>query len=196
MLLTCSGKIGASPLQKAAFTFAKKEDEFEANRKQFARSARSIPIQVLSVGKSRSLGGQHLVLEFTKKIQRYCDFSESQIRPNPKNSSDIEIQVESEAARVLKNVSPQDWVVALDERGRSLTSEKFAHLIAKVGDTNCKSLVFCVGGPYGHGSKLKERANQLISLSPLVLNHEIALIVLLEQIYRGWTILKGEKYHH
>jgi 23S rRNA (pseudouridine1915-N3)-methyltransferase len=57
-------------------------------------------------------------------------------------------------------------------------------------------LVFCIGGPYGHGDAVRERANDTIRLSKLVLNHQVAVVVLLEQLYRGWAILRGDPYHH
>lgn len=58
------------------------------------------------------------------------------------------------------------------------------------------AIVFCIGGPFGHGPQVRERANVSVKLSTMVLNHQIAFLVLLEQIYRAWTILRGEKYHH
>ncbi|XP_042038771.1 putative RNA methyltransferase At5g10620 isoform X2 [Salvia splendens] len=87
-------------------------------------------------------------------------------------------------------------IVMLDERGRDVSSEQMASLIADAGNTGASSILFCVGGPYGHGRQLRERADVSIRLSSLVLNHEIALVVLAEQLYRAWTILKGQKYHH
>ncbi|GJP36510.1 hypothetical protein CLOM_g21009 [Closterium sp. NIES-68] len=96
----------------------------------------------------------------------------------------------------MKSLHPTDWVVLLDERGRPVTSEQLAQLIAECADASHRSLTFVIGGPYGHGSQVAGRANDKIRLSSLVLNHEVALLVLAEQLYRAWTILKGEKYHH
>lgn len=64
------------------------------------------------------------------------------------------------------------------------------------GDASSKSILFCIGGPYGHTEAVRDRADQVIRLSDLVLNHQVARVVLLEQIYRGWTIIRNEPYHH
>ncbi|GJP36509.1 hypothetical protein CLOM_g21009 [Closterium sp. NIES-68] len=117
--------------------------------------------------------------------------------PTPRApGSDVRVQVEAEGERVMKSLHPTDWVVLLDERGRPVTSEQLAQLIAECADASHRSLTFVIGGPYGHGSQVAGRANDKIRLSSLVLNHEVALLVLAEQLYRAWTILKGEKYHH
>ncbi|CAI5483593.1 unnamed protein product [Closterium sp. Yama58-4] len=157
---------------------------------------RRLPVRVISVGKSRSAGTQLLVKDYAEKISRYCPFEDLPVRSNPKGTSDVRVQVEAEGDRVLKALHPADWVVVLDERGRTVTSEQLAQLIADCADASHRSLTFVVGGPYGHGSQVTARANSSIRLSSLVLNHEVALVVLAEQLYRAWTILKGEKYHH
>eukprot|EP00897_Mesotaenium_endlicherianum_P010254 jgi/Mesen1/9257/ME000006S09253 len=201
-LPTCSGR------QESA----RKEE-----RRNNARTARPLPTKILTVGKGRSQGASLLVKDYSDRLQRYCPFEEVQIRPNPKNSrhaptppvekihsgfpayiflDDAEVQRLTESQRVLKSISPQDWVVVLDERGRDLTSQQLASLVADAGDRGAASLVLCIGGPYGHGPPMMERANDKVRLSAMVLNHEIALLVLLEQLYRAWTILRGENYHH
>ncbi|KAG9139956.1 hypothetical protein Leryth_010481 [Lithospermum erythrorhizon] len=93
-------------------------------------------------------------------------------------------------------IRSDEWVVMLDEKGLDVGSEQMASLIGDAGNSGSSSLLFCIGGPYGHGKQLRERANTSIRLSSLVLNHEIALVVVMEQLYRSWTILKGQKYHH
>lgn len=74
-------------------------------------------------------------------------------------------------------------------------SEDVARLLAQAGDEG-STLVFCIGGPYGHSPQVRARANKVVRLSSLVLNHQVAYIVLVEQLYRGWTILSGSPYHH
>lgn len=173
----------------------------EANGKKVqtikqARSVRPVPIRIISVGKNRKDGVDTIALSYLEKLRRYCVVEDVQIRSNPTNTSDVNAQVEAEGNRVLRSISSKDWVVLLDERGRQLTSEKFASLIEDAGGRISSALVFCIGGPYGHGSHVFTRANETIRLSSMVLNHQVALIVLLEQLYRAWTILRGEKYHH
>eukprot|EP01025_Chloroclados_australasicus_P057433 TRINITY_DN7156_c0_g1_i2.p2 TRINITY_DN7156_c0_g1~~TRINITY_DN7156_c0_g1_i2.p2 ORF type:complete len:150 (-),score=8.74 TRINITY_DN7156_c0_g1_i2:396-845(-) len=133
--------------------------------------------------------------EWLTKIQRYCKVAHIQVKSNPVNSRDPTVQKNAEGKQVLKHIQKGEQVILLDERGKQISSHEMSEVIAKAGDMN-KSLVFLIGGPYGHGQEVVQRADQKIALSNLVLNHQIALLVTLEQIYRGWTILKGEPYHH
>ncbi|KAM6543794.1 hypothetical protein CsatB_008241 [Cannabis sativa] len=164
--------------------------------KYVGQSVRALPIRILWVGKKRSQGAQLVFDEYFEKIKLYCTVNEVQIRSNPKNSRDWKVQVEDEDNAVMNLIRPNDWVVLLDERGRDLGSEEMADLLGDAGNTGASGLSFCIGGPYGHGQRLRERANLCIKLSSMVFNHQIALLVLVEQLYRSWTILKGQKYHH
>ncbi|KAA6425975.1 MAG: eyespot assembly ABC1 kinase family [Trebouxia sp. A1-2] len=110
--------------------------------------------------------------EWTDKIKRYTQLEHLQIKPNPKKAASPLVAVQSEGEKVLKLITPQ------------------------AGDRGVANLVFCIGGPYGHGMDVRSRANETMKLSDMVLNHQIAHMVLLEQIYRAWTILRGEPYHH
>lgn len=162
---------------------------------KLARDVRPVPIKLVSVGKGNSAGASLMAEEWLAKLRRYTTVTEIQLKPNPKKSTVPEIQMSTEAEKVLKALAARDFVVILDERGRSITSEGVAELIAAAGDAGTP-LAFCVGGPYGHGEAVRSRANDCISLSRLVLNHQVAYIVLVEQLYRGWTILSGAPYHH
>ncbi|RYR55080.1 hypothetical protein Ahy_A06g030330 [Arachis hypogaea] len=194
--------------------------------KYAAQSVRAVPIRVLSVGKKRSRELQLMVDEYAEKIKYYCSFEDVQIRPNPRNARDQRAQVDDEDAAMMNHIRSDDWyvdiganvidgiangfheliddignrnliqVVMLDERGQDIRSEEMAELIGNAGNMGASRLSFCIGGPYGHGRKMRERANKSIKLSSLVLNHQIALLVLMEQLYRSWTILKGQNYHH
>lgn len=87
-------------------------------------------------------------------------------------------------------------MVLLDERGRDLSSPDLAKLLAQASDQGWPQLVFCIGGPFGHSQEVRARADDQVRLSTMVLNHQVAHVVLLEQLYRAWTILRGEPYHH
>ena len=100
-----------------------------------------------------------------------------------------------EAGRLLGKLGDVDYVVALDEHGRSATSPDFAALLARQRDGGVRSLAFVIGGPDGHGSALLARANFQLTLSPMTLPHGLARIVLAEQLYRATTILSGHPYH-
>ncbi|PNH02247.1 putative RNA methyltransferase At5g10620, partial [Tetrabaena socialis] len=125
----------------------------------------------------------------------YAPVSSIAIKPNPRNSPDPAIQREAEGEKVLKALEPRDFVVVLDERGQELRSEDLARLVAAAGDDG-RPLAFCIGGPYGHSDAVRARADRMVRLSVMVLNHQVAVVVLLEQLYRAWTILRGVPYHH
>ncbi|KAL5699507.1 23S rRNA (pseudouridine(1915)-N(3))-methyltransferase [Ranunculus cassubicifolius] len=155
--------------------------------KYSGQSVRAVPIRIITVGKKRSTGIQLLV---------HCNVNDIQIRSNPKNTSNVNAQIEGEDGAVMQHIRSDDWVVMLDENGLDIGSIEMAELLGDAGNTGSSTLTFCIGGPYGHGKQLRERANVTIKLSSMVLNHQIALVVLMEQLYRAWTILKGQKYHH
>ncbi|CAL5015002.1 unnamed protein product [Urochloa decumbens] len=157
--------------------------------KYSGQSVGAMPMRLLTVGKKRSRGTQLLVEEYKEKLGYYCDFEDTLI-------SDVKVQVEAEDAAMIQQLKPDDFVVALDENGKDVISEQIADLIGDAGNTGSSRLTFCIGGPYGLGVQVRKRADATIRLSSLVLNHQVALVVLMEQLYRAWTIIKGQKYHH
>ncbi|KAM0973780.1 hypothetical protein ACFX2C_017061 [Malus domestica] len=163
--------------------------------KYTGQAVKALPIRIISVGKKRSQGVQLVVDEYIEKLKLYCSVDDVHIRNNPKNAHDSKAQVDHEDSAVMDLIRSNDWVVLLDERGKDIGSEQMAELVGDAGNTGASRLSFCVGGPYGHGKRLRERADVSIKLSSMVLNHQIALVVLVEQLYRAWTILKGQNYH-
>uniref|UniRef100_A0A2P2Q5P6 Putative RNA methyltransferase At5g10620 n=1 Tax=Rhizophora mucronata TaxID=61149 RepID=A0A2P2Q5P6_RHIMU len=146
---------------------------------------RALPIRIITVGKKRSPGVQLLVDEYMTKLKHYCSVEDVQVRSNPKNARrDVRAQVDDEDMAAMNLIRSDDWVVMLDEHGLTIGSEEMAELIGDAGDTGASRLSFCIGGPYGHGRQIRKRANISIRLSSLVLNHQIALLVLIEQLYR------------
>jgi 23S rRNA (pseudouridine1915-N3)-methyltransferase len=162
-----------------------------------ARAVRPIPLKLISVAKgTASKDGNAFGNEWADKVRRYTQLEEIQIKPNPMNTKDPKIAKVQEGERVLKAVNAGERLIVLDERGRDLSSEDFAKLLATASDEGWPAVVFAIGGPYGHAPEVRERADDVVKLSSCVLNHAVARVVLLEQIYRGWTILRGEPYHH
>ena len=100
-----------------------------------------------------------------------------------------------EASTVLAGLSPDDVLVALDERGQTVSSEAFAQSVGAKRDGGTRSIVFAIGGPDGHGDEVRERATELIALGRMTWPHQIARVLLLEQLYRATTILSGHPYH-
>lgn len=165
-------------------------------RKANARAVRAVPIRVILVSKGGGKDMDNACGEWSGRIGRYAPFDEITVKTNPKNAKDPKAQMEGEGERVMKHIDSRDLVVLMDERGKDLTSEALAELVAEAGDGGYGGLVFAVGGPFGHGAAVRERADRTIRLSSMVMNHQVARLVLLEQIYRAWTILRGEPYHH
>ncbi|XP_020108999.1 putative RNA methyltransferase At5g10620 isoform X2 [Ananas comosus] len=151
--------------------------------KYSGQSIRAIPIRILTVGKKRSQGIQLIVEEYKEKLKYYCGVEDVLIKSNPKTTSDMKAQIEAEDAAMMQHIKPEDWVVMLHENGREINSEQMADLLGDAGKTGSSCLTFCIGGPYGHGPLVRERADAAIRLSSLVLNHQVALVVLVEQLY-------------
>lgn len=126
-------------------------------------------------------------------MRRWGGFEEEELKPEP-FKGDVEAVRAAEAARLLARVGPRDALVTLDERGERLDTAAFAAMV-EAGRRE-RSVVFAIGGPYGHGEAARARAWRVVRLSELVLNHELARVVLVEQLYRALTILEGVPYHH
>ncbi|KFM29290.1 Putative RNA methyltransferase At5g10620 [Auxenochlorella protothecoides] len=134
--------------------------------------------------------------EWRDKLQRYVSVEEVCVKPNPKNVKDPLLAVQHEGERTLAALPNDAYVVLLDERGKALTSPGLAALLTRASSDGSPRLAFLVGGPHGHHASVRARADISIRLSDMVLNHQVAHVVLLEQLYRAWTILKGSPYHH
>ena len=101
-----------------------------------------------------------------------------------------------EGNEILSSVSPQDYIILLDENGRQYNSVEFSEILQRIMASGVKRIVFVIGGPYGFSKDVYKRANSLISLSKMTFNHEMIRLFFIEQLYRGMTILRGEPYHH
>jgi len=132
--------------------------------------------------------------EYSRRLNRYAPFEERKHKPD--GAADRSTAQRKEAQRILEKLAPRDKLLVLDERGGTLSSRGLAELIDRSALDGVGTLTFAIGGPYGHHKLLRERADKVVKLSDMVLNHQIARVLLLEQLYRGWTILKGEPYHH
>ena len=137
------------------------------------------------------------VEEFTTRISKYYD-AKWLIVPPVKSSGLLppaELK-KNEAEAVLKNISKDEYLVALDETGKQLTSVQFAQFIQERANGSLKNLVFLIGGAYGLGEAVIKRSNYIMSLSALTFPHQLVRLILAEQVYRACTILQHEKYHH
>ena len=117
------------------------------------------------------------------------------IKKNTKSLSENE-QKEKEAQLILNKINISDYLVLLDENGKNLNSEIFAQFIQKNMNSGLKTLYFVVGGPYGFSEKVYQRANYQLSLSSMTFSHVMVRLFFVEQLYRAFTILNNEPYHH
>lgn len=150
-----------------------------------------------SIGKNNEAYIKTGVEEFTKRISRYFKV-EWQIIPVPKNAgmlSEIDLR-KKEAATLLEWLNKDDYLVALDERGRPLSSEGLADFLQARANDGTKQVVFLIGGAFGLDETILKRADLTWSLSNLTFPHQLVRLILAEQVYRACTILKNEKYHH
>ncbi|MGB5028876.1 MAG: 23S rRNA (pseudouridine(1915)-N(3))-methyltransferase RlmH, partial [Chitinophagaceae bacterium] len=137
------------------------------------------------------------VEEFTRRISRYYKV-EWNIIPVPKNAgmlSEMDLK-KKEGETILEWLNKDDYLVALDERGKQLSSEELAGFIQARANESVKHIVFLIGGAFGIDERVLKRANYKWSLSQLVFPHQLVRLILAEQVYRACTILKNEKYHH
>lgn len=154
-------------------------------------------IQFWSLGKNNEPYIKEGVEDFTRRISKYYPV-EWTIIPLPKNAgmmSEMDLK-KKEGETVLDWLEKDDYLIALDERGKQLSSEGLAQFLEKRGNESIKNLVFLIGGAFGLDEAVLKRANFKWSLSQLTFPHQLVRLLLAEQVYRACTILRNEKYHH
>ena len=154
-------------------------------------------ITFLTVGKTEDAYLKDGIEKYVKRLKHYTKLSIVDI-DELKNTKALtqEQQKSREAELILKKITPQDHVILLDEKGMELTSEKFAAYIDKKAIASVSNMVFVVGGPYGFDQSVYNRANDKLSLSAMTFSHQMVRLFFIEQLYRAFTIIKGEPYHH
>ena len=160
---------------------------------------RNVPMKItlLTVGKTdRDWVKQGLDI-YTSRLKHYIPFSIVEI-PELKNVSALsKDQIKSkEGELILKNIKPTDDVILLDERGKEHSSIEFAKLLQDKITYVGKDIVFIIGGAYGFCEEVYNRANSKMSLSRMTFSHQMVRAIFAEQIYRAFTIMRGEPYHH
>ncbi len=153
-------------------------------------------ITLIECGKTRDAFIREGVGIFRKRLERYVPFRIETI-PDLKNTRNMtmkEVQ-DREGAQIMRRVRPGDFVILLDERGVQYSSIEFAEYLNAM-EGRASHLVFVIGGPYGFGEEPYQRADARVSLSTLTFSHQLVRVIFMEQLYRAFTILKGEPYHH
>lgn len=154
-------------------------------------------IQFVSVGKQHDAELKASIDDFTTRIKKYFQV-DWLIIPTPKNAaslSDIDLK-RAEATSIATQISKDDFIVLLDERGKQFSSPELATFIQQRANESCKKIIFIIGGAFGVDELIFKRANYTWCLSKLVFPHQIVRLILAEQVYRACSILRNEKYHH
>ena len=153
-------------------------------------------VVILAVGKLKESYWQEGANEYIKRLSPYVKVEMIEVPDMPFKTIDEREQVlRKESDALMKKIPDNSYVVALDQTGMKLSSENFAQKVSQWTDRGA-TLVFIIGGPLGLDNALQERASLRFSLSDMTFPHQMARVILLEQIYRSITILKGKKYHY
>ncbi len=143
---------------------------------------------IISVGKEKEEVSANLLRHFELRILRYIPLEWIFIQH--------EATKEKEGLKIMEHLKKEDYVVLLDEKGRDMKSEALAELVENRMVDSVRRMVFIIGGAYGASNSIEERANYTWKLSSLVFPHMLVRVILVEQLYRAMTIIKGEGYHH
>ena len=154
-------------------------------------------IKLLTIGKTDDKNLQTLIETYQKRLKHYINFT-IEIIPdikNVKNLSEVQ-QKEKEGELILKKLSNTDILILLDEKGKEFRSLEFSKYLQKKMNSGIKQLVLVIGGPYGFSNAVYKKSSDKISLSKMTFSHQMIRLFVVEQIYRAFTILKNEPYHH
>ncbi|MCB4797414.1 23S rRNA (pseudouridine(1915)-N(3))-methyltransferase RlmH [Neotamlana laminarinivorans] len=154
-------------------------------------------IKLISIGKTDSKPLTTLIAEYEKRLGFYVKFI-FEIIPDIKNSKNLsEAQQKiKEGELILNKTNTSDVIILLDENGKQFSSVGFSSYLQKHMNSGIKQLVFVIGGPYGFSEDIYKRSNGKISLSKMTFSHQMIRLFFIEQLYRGFTILRNEPYHH
>ena len=154
-------------------------------------------IKLVAIGKTDNKSLQILIDDYSKRLSFYIKFDLEVIQDikNVKNLSESQ-QKDKEGELILNKLNAQDELILLDENGTTLSSIGFSDYLQKKMNSGIKTLVFAIGGPYGFSEEVYKKAKGKISLSQMTFSHQMVRLFVVEQIYRGFTILKNEPYHH
>lgn len=154
-------------------------------------------IKLLTIGKTDNVNLKMLIDDYQKRLVHYCKF-EFEPLPDIKNVKHLsqKQQKDKEGELLLSKVQNSDILVLLDENGKQLDSLAFANYLQKHLNSGIKTLVFVIGGPYGFSKEVYNRSNGKLSLSKMTFSHQMVRLFFIEQVYRAFTILRNEPYHH
>ncbi|MFC4721335.1 23S rRNA (pseudouridine(1915)-N(3))-methyltransferase RlmH [Geojedonia litorea] len=154
-------------------------------------------IKLLAIGKTDSKSLQTLIDDYQKRLGFYIKF-EFEIIPDLKKVKNLseDQQKQKEGELILSKLNATDILVLLDENGKQMDSVGFSNYLQKHMNSGIKQLVFVIGGPYGFSQEVYNKAQGKLSLSKMTFSHQMVRLFVIEQLYRGFTILRNEPYHH
>ena len=152
---------------------------------------------LLCVGKTRERFIQEGINKYLRYLKPYTDIEIKELKEEKiQDLKDAPFIRKREAEKIIKAAPARGFLAALDERGHEFTSHEFAQFMQDNLDGGVREMAFVIGGALGLDESITERANRVIALSRWTITHEMARLVLLEQLYRAFTIMKGKKYHY
>ena len=154
-------------------------------------------IKLLAISKTDSSQLQELIEVYQKRLQHYINF-DIELIPDLKKTKNLSVvqQKEKEGQLILKKLAATDVLILFDENGKHFTSIEFSQYLQKKMNSGIKQIVFLIGGPYGFSNDVYAKALGKISLSKMTFSHQMVRLFITEQLYRAFTILKNEPYHH
>lgn len=154
-------------------------------------------IKLLTIGKTDNKALQSLIDDYTERLSFYIKF-DLEIIPDIKNVKNLSEsqQKEKEGELILAKLTSTDQLILLDEKGTTFSSVGFSDYLQKKMNSGAKTIVFVIGGPYGFSDEVYQKAQGKISLSLMTFSHQMVRLFFIEQLYRGFTILRNEPYHH
>ena len=154
-------------------------------------------VELIVIGKTDSKEVAALVEMYARRVNFYCRFAVTAL-PDVRNTRNLTVKQQrtAEGEAILRQTTDGDYVVLLDERGEEMRSGEFAYWLQKRMNSGVKRLVLVIGGPYGFSDEVYRRADAKLSLSRMTFSHQIVRAIFAEQLYRAFTILRNEPYHH
>ncbi len=153
-------------------------------------------IRVVCVGKTRDAYLLEGIKLFEKKLKRFCSFSWVPVKEAAYQKGNKELWLSEENNRLQKALDPGNFIIACDEKGQAHTSRKFAGLFQSIANSGHSRIDFIIGGAFGLPQEILQKANLQLSLSEMTFTHQMIRLLLIEQIYRAFTIINNTKYHH
>lgn len=154
-------------------------------------------IKLLAIGKTDNKELSRLINDYEKRLKHYIKF-DLDIIPDIKNVKNLseKQQKQKEGELILGKITTTDVLILLDENGKQPNSIAFSKYLQKHMNSGIKQLIFVIGGPYGFSDDVYAKAHDKISLSKMTFSHQMVRLFIIEQLYRGFTILRNEPYHH